>query len=82
MKRATLIKGGAAGLGAFVATMPAFAQDGPVKAPTVERPAGNSWSGDDAHVLEDALKSAAAQFGKGTKNLLVITPSLPHVGLE
>ena len=33
MTLSTYIKGGAAGLMAFVATLPAFAQDGPVKAP-------------------------------------------------
>lgn len=60
----------------FAVTAPADSFVVEVKAPTVERPAGNSWSGDDAHVLEAALKDAASQFGKGTKNVLVIAPSL------
>jgi hypothetical protein len=60
----------------FAVTAPADAFVVEVKAPAVERPPGDRWSGDDAHVLETALREAASQFGTGTKNLLVIAPSL------
>jgi hypothetical protein len=60
----------------FEVTAPAGAFVVEVKAPAVERPVGNTWTGDDAHVLEAALKDAASQFGKGTANVLVIAPSL------
>lgn len=49
-----------------------------VKAPAVELPDGDVriWAGDDAPVLEKAVHDAAKQFGRGTRNLLVIVPTL------
>ncbi len=46
-----------------------------VKAPFVARP-GNTWSGNDASVLEACFLEAQRQFDHGTANVLVIVPQL------
>lgn len=47
-----------------------------VKAPRGDLPKSKAWSGDDAHVLEREMKSAARQFGRNSRNLLILVPRL------
>jgi len=47
-----------------------------VKASRVDIPKGGSWSGDDFRALEKDMRDASGQFGKGTRNLLVLVPQL------
>jgi len=47
-----------------------------VKSPHRPRPKSGSWDGDDADLLQSAMKSAQKQFSDDTTNLLVIVPEL------
>jgi hypothetical protein len=47
-----------------------------VKASRVDVPKSKSWSGDDFKTLEADMRDASDQFGKSTRNLLVLVPQL------
>lgn len=47
-----------------------------VKASRVDVPKSKHWSGDDFKTLEKDMRDASDQFGKGTRNLLVLVPQL------
>jgi hypothetical protein len=47
-----------------------------VKASRVDLPKSGHWSGDDFKVLEKDMRDASDQFGRGTRNLLVLVPQL------
>lgn len=47
-----------------------------VKASRVDVPKSGHWSGDDFKALEKDMRDASDQFGRGTRNLLVLVPQL------